>query len=249
MSYRDDRSSSKGERKTSYGGGGEKKKGKGGPGSSLTEITEWDLSGLPAFEKNFYREHPTVAARSSSEVEAFRKKNAITVSCSTCPRPVSSFAEASFPEYALQEISQAGFTAPTPIQCQGWPIALSGRDMIGVAETGSGKTLAFVLPAIVHINAQPLLSRGDGPIVLILAPTRELAVQIQTECARFGHSSLIKNMCCYGGAPKGPQQRALQEGVEMCIATPGRLLDFLETGVTNLRRVTYLVFDEVLFCF
>jgi len=116
--------------------------------------------------------------------------------------------------------------------------------MIGIAETGSGKTLAFVLPAIVHINAQPLLTRGDGPIVLILAPTRELAVQIQQECSKFGHTSMVKNTCCYGGAPKGPQQRALQEGVEMCIATPGRLLDFLEQGKTNLRRVTYLVLDE-----
>lgn len=67
---------------------------------------------------------------------------------------------------------------------QGWPIALAGRDMVGIAETGSGKTLAFLLPAIVHINAQPYLSKGDGPIVLILAPTRELAVQIQDECSK-----------------------------------------------------------------
>jgi len=210
----------------------------------LEEITEWDLSGLPAFEKNFYREHPEVTALSSGDVEEFRTKHSITVSTRDCPKPTSSFVTASFPDYILAEVSQAGFVSPTPIQCQGWPIALSGKDMIGVAETGSGKTLAFVLPAIVHINAQPLLSRGDGPIVLILAPTRELAVQIQQECAKFGHTSQIKNVCIYGGAPKGPQQRALQEGIEMCIATPGRLLDFLDTGTTNLRRVTYLVLDE-----
>jgi ATP-dependent RNA helicase DDX5/DBP2 len=116
--------------------------------------------------------------------------------------------------------------------------------MIGIAETGSGKTLAFLLPAIVHINAQPLLVRGDGPIVLVLAPTRELACQIRDECAKFGSSSKIKFTCIYGGMPKGEQARDLKNGVEIVIATPGRLIDFLESGTTNLRRVTYLVFDE-----
>jgi ATP-dependent RNA helicase DDX5/DBP2 len=84
--------------------------------------------------------------------------------------------------------------------------------MVGLAETGSGKTLSFLLPAIVHINAQPFLERGDGPIVLVLAPTRELAVQIQTECSKFGASSRINNTCVYGGVPKGPQIRDLQKG-------------------------------------
>lgn len=85
---------------------------------------------------------------------------------------------------------------------------------------------------------------GDGPIVLILAPTRELAVQIQQETAKFGSSSRIKNTCVYGGAPKGPQIRDLRTGVEIVIATPGRLIDMLESRVTSLRRVTYLVLDE-----
>jgi len=88
------------------------------------------------------------------------------------------------------------------------------------------------------------LSPGDGPIVLILAPTRELAVQIQTECTKFGSNSRIRNTAIYGGAPKGPQIRDLQRGVEIVIATPGRLIDMLESGKTNLRRVTYLVMDE-----
>jgi len=115
---------------------------------------------------------------------------------------------------------------------------------VGLAETGSGKTLAFVLPGIVHINAQPILQPGDGPIVLILAPTRELAVQIQEVCNTFGTTSRIKNCCVYGGVPKGPQIRDLSRGVEIVIATPGRLIDMLEGGKTNLRRVTYLVLDE-----
>nr|POE46097.1 dead-box atp-dependent rna helicase 20 [Quercus suber] len=123
-------------------------------------------------------------------------------------------------------------------------MALRGRDLIGIAETGSGKTLAYLLPAIVHVNAQPILSPGDGPIVLVLAPTRELAVQIQNECTKFGASSKIKNTCIYGGVPKGPQVRDLQKGVEIVIATPGRLIDMLDSHHTNLRRVTYLVLDE-----
>ena len=92
--------------------------------------------------------------------------------------------------------------------------------------------------------SQPLLSPGDGPIALILAPTRELAVQIQQECTKFGANSRIRNTAIYGGAPKGPQIRDLQRGVEIVIATPGRLIDMLESGKTNLRRVTYLVMDE-----
>jgi ATP-dependent RNA helicase DDX5/DBP2 len=123
-------------------------------------------------------------------------------------------------------------------------MALSGRDVIGVAQTGSGKTLSFVCPAIVHINAQPLLAPGDGPIVLILSPTRELAVQTKEECNKFGYSSRIKFTCVYGGVPKGGQARDLRNGVEIVIATPGRLIDFLESGTTNLRRCTYLVLDE-----
>ncbi len=160
------------------------------------------------------------------------------------PKPVSTFEEASFPEYVLAEVTRAGFSEPTPIQAQGWPMALLGRDLVGLAETGSGKTLAYLLPAVVHINAQPHLAPGDGPIVLCLAPTRELAVQIQAECAKFGTTSRIKSTCVYGGAPKGPQAGDLRRGVEIVIATPGRLIDMLESRITNLRRVTYLVLDE-----
>jgi len=91
---------------------------------------------------------------------------------------------------------------------------------------------------------QPYLQPGDGPIVLVLAPTRELAVQIKEECDKFGRSSDIKNTCVYGGVPKRTQVYDLKNGVEIVIATPGRLIDHLESNVTNLRRVTYLVLDE-----
>ena len=212
-------------------------------GSGL-KTQEWDLNTMPKFEKSFYKEDPAVTARSQAEVDAFRKENNITIQGTEIPRPVHTFDEAGFPGYVMNEVKAQGFAKPTAIQSQGWPMSLSGRDVVGIAETGSGKTLTYTLPAIVHINAQPLLAPGDGPIVLILAPTRELAVQIQEEASKFGKSSRIRNTCVYGGVPKGPQIRDLSKGVEICIATPGRLIDMLEAGKTNLRRVTYLVLDE-----
>jgi ATP-dependent RNA helicase DDX5/DBP2 len=212
-------------------------------GAGLKKQT-WDMNSLPKFEKSFYKEDPAVSARSQSEVDAYRRTHEIAVEGRDVPKPVTTFDEAAFPTYVMNEVKAQGFTKPTPIQCQGWPMALSGRDVVGIAETGSGKTLTYCLPAIVHINAQPLLSPGDGPIVLILAPTRELAVQIQQEFGKFGKSSRIRNTCVYGGVPKGGQIRDLARGVEVCIATPGRLIDMLESRKTNLRRVTYLVLDE-----
>ncbi|KAE9616194.1 hypothetical protein Lal_00017497 [Lupinus albus] len=203
-----------------------------------------NLDGLPHFEKNFYSESPAVRAMTDDEVDEYRRRREITVEGRDVPKPVKTFHDVGFPEYVIQEIEKAGFTEPTPIQSQGWPMALKGRDLIGIAETGSGKTLAYLLPAIVHVNAQPILDHGDGPIVLVLAPTRELAVQIQQEATKFGESSRIKSTCIYGGVPKGPQVRDLQKGVEIVIATPGRLIDMLESNHTNLQRVTYLVLDE-----
>ncbi|KAJ8594498.1 DEAD-domain-containing protein [Rhizopogon salebrosus TDB-379] len=215
----------------------------GGLGGGLRTI-DWASQKLELFEKNFYVEDKRVSALTEREVEDFRRTKEIKVQGRGVPRPVMSFDEAGFPEYILASIRAQGFASPTPIQCQAWPMALSGRDVVAIAQTGSGKTISFALPAMLHINAQPLLAPGDGPIALVLAPTRELAVQIQQECTKFGASSRIRNTAIYGGAPKGPQIRDLQRGVEVVIATPGRLIDMLETQKTNLRRVTYLVMDE-----
>jgi ATP-dependent RNA helicase DDX5/DBP2 len=226
-----------------YGGGGGGGDKMSALGAGLKQ-QHWDLNTLPKFEKDFYKEDPAVAARTEDEVRQFRTDNQITITGHDVPKPVTTFDEAGFPAYVMSEVKAQGFAKPTPIQSQGWPMALSGRDVVGIAETGSGKTLTYCLPSIVHINAQPLLAPGDGPIVLILAPTRELAVQIKQEIDKFGRSSRIRNTCVYGGVPKGQQIRDLQRGVEVCIATPGRLIDMLESGKTNLRRVTYLVLDE-----
>lgn len=216
----------------------------GGQAGSRLRKPNWDSKTLRPFKKDFYVAHPSVASRSSYEVEQFRRSKEITVDGHDVPHPIQHFHEASFPDYVMQGIENQGYDSPTAIQAQGWPIAMSGKDMVGIAQTGSGKTLAYILPAIVHINNQQPISRGDGPIVLVLAPTRELAQQIQQVANEFGSTTYVRNTCIFGGAPKGPQARDLERGVEIVIATPGRLIDFLEKGTTNLQRCTYLVLDE-----
>ncbi|THH16657.1 hypothetical protein EW146_g4016 [Bondarzewia mesenterica] len=233
-----------------YGGGGHRSESGWGGGDKMSNLggglrtIDWSTQKASLFEKNFYVEDKRVTARSEREIEEFRRIKEIRIQGHNVPRPVTSFDEVGFPDYLMTSIKAQGFADPTPIQCQAWPMALSGRDVVAIAQTGSGKTISFALPAMLHINAQPLLAPGDGPIALVLAPTRELAVQIQQECTKFGSNSRIRNTAIYGGAPKGPQIRDLQRGVEVVIATPGRLIDMLETSKTNLRRVTYLVLDE-----
>ncbi|KAL5108353.1 putative ATP-dependent RNA helicase DDX17 [Taenia crassiceps] len=218
-------------------------RGRGSPGQRLRSV-DWKREKLVKFEKDFYKESSAVKSRSSREIEKFLREARITVDGKDVPRPVFSFSEAGFPESVIEVIEENKWKAPTPIQSQGWPLALSGRNVVGIAQTGSGKTAAFLLPAIVHIKAQPAMKRHDGPIALILVTTRELAQQVESVARDFCSNCRLRVACLYGGAPKKPQQRDLERFPEVVIATPGRLLDFLETGDTNLRRTTYLVVDE-----
>lgn len=121
-----------------------------------------------------------------------------------------------------------GWKNPTPIQSQGWPMVLSGRDVVGIAQTGSGKTASYLVPALVHIAAQPRLRRDEGPICLVIVPTRELAQQVLSVATDFTIAAGLRTMCFYGGSSKGPQLRELGIGAEICISTPGRLLDFIQ---------------------
>ncbi|KVI06292.1 DNA/RNA helicase, DEAD/DEAH box type, N-terminal, partial [Cynara cardunculus var. scolymus] len=217
-------------------GGGRGGRGGGSKGDlDNIALPKQDFGNLVPFEKSFYIESPSVRAMTDQEVALYRGRREITVEGLDVPKPIRMFHEAGFP---------GNQSASRDIAAQGWPMALKGRDLIGIAETGSGKTLSYLLPALVHVSAQPPLAHGEGPIVLVLAPTRELAVQIQQEAGKFGSHSNIRSTCIYGGAPKGPQIRDLQRGVEIVIGTPGRLIDMLEARHTNLRRVTYLVLDE-----
>ncbi|XP_054287256.1 uncharacterized protein LOC129003063 isoform X4 [Macrosteles quadrilineatus] len=202
---------------------------------------DWKNSKLTTFRKNFYQPHPNTENRPVEELKKFYDTHKIKV-YGDAPKPILHFEEANFPKYVADTVHKIGFDNPTPIQAVGWPIAMSGLNMVGVAQTGSGKTLGYILPATVHINNQEPLRPGDGPIGLVLAPTRELAQQIQQVARDF--SAGLKSCCVYGGAGRGPQAQMLERGVELVIATPGRLLDFLERGVTNLKRCTYVVMDE-----
>jgi len=228
-----------------YGGssGGFREK-YGDPGNNLRAVN-WTKHSLTPFKKDFYEPAQSVIQRSKQEVETYRSEKEITiVQGENIPNPITSFEESSFPDYVLSEVQAEGFTHPTPIQSQGWPIALSGENLVAIAMTGSGKTLGYMLPAIVHVNNQAYLERGDGPIVLVLAPTRELAQQIQEVSVKFGNKSKVRSCCLFGGAPKGAQIRDLEKGAEICVATPGRLIDILEMGKINFRRCTYVVLDE-----
>lgn len=199
---------------------------------------------LSPLKKDFYRPSATATNRPRSEIEQFLSKNEITIRGRNPPTTIFEFSELGFPSYITTELTRQGFTKPTIIQAQSWPIAMSGRDLVGIAQTGSGKTLAYILPALVHISYQEKLARGDGPIALVLAPTRELAQQIQTVATEFGKRIGIRNTCVFGGAPRRPQMSDLQRGSEIIIATPGRLIDFLQQETTNLKRCSYLVLDE-----
>ena len=144
----------------------------------------------------------------------------------------------------MKHFKSEGFTCPTPIQSITWPIAMSGSDLVGLAETGSGKTLAYLLPGMLHVKAQAPRQHGEGPIALVLAPTRELVMQIQWEAYRLGELLQLRDAALYGGVNRRGQQQELRRGVDFLIATPGRLLEFLDSKVTNLQRVSYLVLDE-----
>lgn len=196
------------------------------------------------FTKNFYVEHEEIAALSEAEVDKLRATLGVKVTGAIPPKPVTSFGHLGFDEAMLKAIRKAEYTQPSPIQAQGVPVALSGRDMIGIAKTGSGKTAAFIWPLLTHIMDQRELAPGEGPIGLILAPTRELAQQIYLEAKRFGKVYGVAAACCFGGGSKWEQSKALQEGAEIVVATPGRMIDMIKMKATNLERVTFLVLDE-----
>ncbi|XP_010029150.1 DEAD-box ATP-dependent RNA helicase 14 isoform X2 [Eucalyptus grandis] len=189
------------------------------------------------------KEQGHLSTGSSLSADAYRRLHEITVSGADVPPALASFEATGFPPEILREVHSAGFSAPTPIQAQSWPIALQSRDIVAIAKTGSGKTLGYLIPGFIHIKRCRNNSRM-GPTVLVLSPTRELATQIQDEAVKFGKSSRISCVCLYGGAPKGPQLRDIDRGADVVVATPGRLNDILEMKRISLQQVSYLVLDE-----
>ncbi len=154
---------------------------------------------------------------------------------------MSQFADLGLPKAALAAVEKLGYTDPTPVQAQTIPLVLEGRDVVAAASTGTGKTAAFLLPTMSNL---PRAKRGQGPRMLIVSPTRELASQIGDTCFTICRETGHFIATVYGGTKYGPQIKKLKRGVDILIATPGRLNDLRDRGVVNLADVDVLVLDE-----
>jgi ATP-dependent RNA helicase RhlE len=148
-------------------------------------------------------------------------------------------------EPLLDAIAKQGYTAPTPIQEQAIPHILQGKDLIGIAQTGTGKTAAFVLPILQLMSQSPRRIIPKSPRTLVVAPTRELAAQIDESFAVYGSFMRFRHTVMFGGVSQGAQVRAISKGVDVLVATPGRLLDLMNQGYVNLSHLEFLVLDEV----
>jgi len=213
----------------------------------LVKIDHAGIEYLP-FRKNFYLEVPEIAKMSDAEVEEYRTEmEGIKTKGKNVPKPIKNWPQCGVSSKILHLLKKQGYEKPTPIQAQAIPVCMSGRDIIGIAKTGSGKTLAFLLPLFRHIADQDELEEGDGPIAIIMTPTRELCLQIGKECRKFMRACNARAVCVYGGTGISEQIAELKRGAEVIVCTPGRMIDMLAANsgkVTNLRRITYLVLDE-----
>ena len=161
------------------------------------------------------------------------------------PSAIESFEDMSLCRDVMADIKFREYDKPSPIQAQAIPVILSGRDVLGCAETGSGKTAAFSIPMVQHALNQSPLRQGDGPFAIVMAPTRELAQQIEVEAKTFSRSSKgFRTAIIVGGTNMHEQRSMLRGGVQVIVATPGRLIDHLQQGNTNLSRVSFVVLDE-----
>src|SRR3954464_13455700 len=145
----------------------------------------------------------------------------------------------------LQAVHDAGYTEPTPIQVAAIPLITAGHDVIGIAQTGTGKTAAFVLPILMKLASAPQNGhRRGGPRALVVAPTRELVVQIEENVRAYGKHVPLRMATVFGGVSERPQIEALRSGVDLVVATPGRLIDLMDQRVANLSGIEFLVLDE-----
>jgi len=145
----------------------------------------------------------------------------------------------------LRAVAEKNYTTPTPIQEKAIPFVLEGKDLLGCAQTGTGKTAAFALPILNRLQETPWKGRGRRPIrALVLTPTRELASQIAESFGAYGRHTGLRHAIVFGGVSQGPQAQALKRGIDILVATPGRLLDLMSQGLVDLRTVETFVLDE-----
>uniref|UniRef100_A0A1J3IAZ7 RNA helicase n=1 Tax=Noccaea caerulescens TaxID=107243 RepID=A0A1J3IAZ7_NOCCA len=190
---------------------------------------------------------------SSKQRDFIRKQWHIIVNGDDIPPPIKNFKDMKFPKPVLDKLKEKGIVQPTPIQVQGLPVILAGRDMIGIAFTGSGKTLVFVLPMIMIALQEEMMmpiAAGEGPIGLIVCPSRELARQTYEVVEQFvaplveaGYPPL-RSLLCIGGIDMRSQLEVVKRGVHIVVATPGRLKDMLAKKKMSLDACRYLTLDE-----
>tara|TARA_B110000503_G_C7162266_1_gene420186 strand:+ start:2946 stop:4208 length:1263 start_codon:yes stop_codon:yes gene_type:complete len=147
-------------------------------------------------------------------------------------------------EPILRAVTEKGYTSPTPIQEQSIPILLKKKDLLGCAQTGTGKTAAFTIPILQHLATEKQTSQRRQIKSLIVTPTRELALQIEENIKEYGKYTNIKSTVIFGGVNQNPQVTRLRQGIDILVATPGRLLDLMNQGFISLRDVEYFVLDE-----
>ncbi|HKG69375.1 MAG TPA: DEAD/DEAH box helicase, partial [Segetibacter sp.] len=148
-------------------------------------------------------------------------------------------------EPILKALKTEGYTNPTPIQEQAIPVVLEGKDLLGCAQTGTGKTAAFAIPILQNLHAEKAMQRGPKQIkALILTPTRELAIQIGESFMAYGEHTGINHLVVFGGVSQVPQVNALRHGIDILIATPGRLLDLINQRYISLQHINMFVLDE-----
>src|SRR6202035_1100520 len=157
---------------------------------------------------------------------------------------LNSFNEFGLAEPILRALAQENYVTPTPIQAQTIPSALSGRDLIGIAQTGTGKTAAFALPILHRLSANPRQPERKCCRALVLSPTRELSAQILDSFRVYGRHLPLASALAIGGVSMGGQVRALLKGVDVLVATPGRLLDLVHSNALRLGQVEFFVLDE-----
>lgn len=197
-----------------------------------------------SFHKCFYTPHADIQKMTAHEVDELRRELAVRTEGVDVPQPIRSFVHLGFDRKMLALLMKLGLEAPTAIQAQAFPIALSGRDMIGIAKTGSGKTLAFTLPMVRHVMDQRELRKDEGPIAIVLSPTRELAHQIFVQVKKFLNVYGAECAAIYGGVGKWEQIQAVRKGAEVVVATPGRLIEMIRKKTVKMNRVTFVVLDE-----
>lgn len=205
---------------------------------------DWTSYSLTKFEKKFYEERSSVRDRSRRDVEEFRSKNKVTVLGHNILRPIFKYSEAGFPSYISDKIRKLNWQFPTPVQCQSLPVILSGRDLVGITLDFAGKIEAYFLPAIVHSKAQPSIKRGEGPIAIILVPSKEVVQKVERVANDFCSDSGIRGAFLSSAYSRSKQLEQVERLPEIVVSTPNRLADYIDSRNTNLKRCTYLVMDE-----